>query len=88
MFPWADGNNAVFGAGTPGNGTYTVTLGASVQPASITFNNPGYTVAPDASNLYSLSTGSGSLTVNANVAAAITAPVSGGGGLVKTAMPR
>ena len=77
--PWVDGNTAVFGSGSPGGGAYTVTLGGNVQPANITFNNPGYTIAPDANNLYSLTAGSNGMTVQANVPGTITAPISGTG---------
>ena len=64
--PWADGDAAVFGAGSPGNGSYTVTLGGNVAPNGITFNNPGYTVMPDASSLYGMTVGAGGITTNAS----------------------
>ena len=76
---WSDSANAAFGAGT--SGSYSVTLGSNVSPTSIAFNTPGYTVAPDANNYYSLVAGSGGIAVQANVAGTITAPISGGGGL-------
>ena len=72
--PWQNnGYNAVFGAGTPGNGSYTVTLGGNVVPTGITFTNPGYTISSDASNLYSLTLGANGITANAS--AAINAPI-------------
>ena len=68
---WQDGNDAVFGAGTPG--TYTVTLEQNVQPAGITFNTQGYTIAQDNSNPCSLTVGSDGITANAS--ATINAPI-------------
>ena len=81
---WTDGNNAVFGAGVAGSGPpYTVTLGANVAPAGITFNDAGYVINPDASNLYSLTVGSNG--VAANASATINAPVALGAAQTWTA---
>ncbi len=77
---WADGNDACFGAGPTGPtaaGPYTVTLGANVNPNSITFqptvDGTPYTIVPDSGGLYSVTLGGGGITANAS--ATINAPV-------------
>ncbi len=49
---WSDNNDAVFGFGNVGGGNYFVTnTAALVQPASLTFTNPGsYTLTTDGVN--------------------------------------
>ncbi len=49
---WADGNDAVFGAGSGVAGNYTVTNNSTLlQPLSVTFTNPGsYTITTDGVN--------------------------------------
>ena len=81
---WSDGSDAVFGS----TGIGAVTLGSNVNAASITFNNPGYTINPDASHLYGLTVGNGGITANAS--ATIAAPVdmsAGYGNLVMNNSP-
>ena len=68
---WSDGSDALFGAGTAGG--YTVTLGASVAPAGISFATPNYTIAPDAGGSYVLTVGGNGITANAS--ATVNAPL-------------
>ena len=62
---WSDGSDAVFAA----NGIGAVNLGSNINANSVTFNNPGFTIA--GSN--TLSVNAGGITANAN--ASINAPI-------------
>ncbi len=64
---WTNGSNvAAFGSGSGGTTSYTVTLGSNITAGGLIFNNQDYAIAPDASNLYSVTLGAGGITANAS----------------------
>ena len=66
---WADGGNvAAFGWGIGGTAPCTVTLGSNITAGGLAFNNPNYTIAPDAGNIYGVTLDAGGITANASAA--------------------
>lgn len=80
---WTDGNSAVFGAGVTSNSTVTIT--GNVTPKSILFNptNGGYyNIVSSSTNNYILLSGTVPLVADGD--ATISAPLGGGGQIVKS----
>ncbi|MDB6018810.1 MAG: Xylosidase/arabinosidase [Pedosphaera sp.] len=77
---WVDGGSAIFGAGTPGN--YTVTLSASVLASNMTFNTSGYTLSGAALTLTAPPANGTNLVVAGNVSATINNAINPGGNTI------